>query len=61
VKLLVVLAVVVGSAVRTLAIVRVEESDPGRVARSRVLDRLYGGTTAALLAVVVLAEVLAHG
>ena len=60
VKLLVVLAVVVGSAVRTLAVVRVDESGAGRTAGGRALGRFYGVTTAALLAVVVLAEVLAH-
>ena len=61
VKLAVVLAVVVGSAVRTMAVVRagdagVRDSTSGVLAR-----RIYGVTTAALLAVVVLAEVLAHG
>lgn len=59
VKLLVVLAVVVGSAVRTLAVARV--GDGGHPAQLQSVGRLYGVTTAALLAVVVLAEVLAHG
>ncbi|WP_276270800.1 CopD family protein [Haloarcula litorea] len=62
-KLLVVLAVVLGSAVRTLAVVRTadgsalrpEAGHPGPFARA------YGATAGALAALVVLAEVLAHG
>jgi putative copper export protein len=60
VKLVLVLAVVVGSAVRTLAVVHVTD-DPAGAVQSPVVGRLYGATTVALVAVVVLAEVLAHG
>jgi putative copper export protein len=60
VKLVLVLAVVVGSAVRTLSVVHVTE-DPAVTTRNRLVGRLYGATTVALVLVVVLAEVLAHG
>ena len=66
VKLLVVVALVVGSAVRTLVVVRAESD---RTADERVaapefrvtLERAYGVTAGTLLVLVVLAEVLAHG
>jgi putative copper export protein len=61
VKLLVVLAVVVGSAVRTLAVVRADDGGRRRTAQLQSVGRLYGVTTVSLLALVVLAEVLAHG
>jgi uncharacterized membrane protein len=62
VKLALVLAVVVGSAVRTLAVERLRIRGDGALAAARdPLRRLYAATTVALLAVVVLAEVLAHG
>lgn len=63
-KLVVVLAVVCGSAVRTLVVVRAgDRTDDGDVPAPvrRTLGRAYGATTGLLLAVVVLAEVLAHG
>lgn len=63
-KLVLVLAVVCGSAVRTLVVVRTgERTDGGDVPAPvrRTLGRAYGATTGLLLAVVVLAEVLAHG
>ena len=58
VKLAVVLAFVGGSALRTLVVVRLRERG---VTTTGTLRRLYGATTLALLVVVVLAEVLAHG
>ncbi|MFC7019903.1 MULTISPECIES: CopD family protein [Haloarcula] len=61
VKLVLVLAVVVGSAVRTLSVVHVTGTSSARPTRNRVVGRLYGATTVALVLVVVLAEVLAHG
>jgi uncharacterized membrane protein len=57
-KLAFVTAFVVGSALRTLVVVRLRER--GATATD-ALRRLYGATTLALLVVVVLAEVLAHG
>jgi uncharacterized membrane protein len=59
VKLALVLAVLLGSLLRTLVVERLREGDT--TAASGSLRRLYGATTLALLAVVVLAEVLAHG
>jgi putative copper export protein len=57
-KLLVVAGFVVGSFVRTVAVVRLHaRNDPPTDA----LGRSYGLTAATALAVVVLAEVLAHG
>ncbi|QLG29645.1 hypothetical protein HUG10_18725 (plasmid) [Halorarum halophilum] len=73
VKLLVVLVVVLGSFVRTSAVLRLPDgrgyargdasSDDGAtpVGYEPVLERLYLVTTWSLLVVVVLAEVLAHG
>lgn len=57
VKLLVVLAFTLGSGLRTLAVVRLPDgyTDPP------ALRWLYGATTATLLLLVGLAEVLAHG
>ena len=72
-KLLVVLAVVLGSFVRTSAVLRLPDgetaargvaSPDGGTTPARyepALERLYLVTTWSLLAVVVLAEVLAHG
>ena len=71
-KLLVVLAVVLGSFIRTSLVLRLpdgadERDDAGRAAdtptagRAAVLERSYLATTGSLLAVVVLAEMLAHG
>ena len=57
VKLLVVLAVLVGSLVRTLAVSRCRERD----ASTDALAPAYVLTTVSLSVVVVLAEVLAHG
>ena len=57
VKLIVVLAFTLGSGLRTLAVVRL----PGGATGPPALRRLYGATTATLLLLVVLAEVLAHG
>lgn len=59
VKLVLVTAFVVGSALRTLVVDRLRGREDATAARS--LRRLYGATTLVLLAVVVLAEVLAHG
>lgn len=66
VKLLVVVGLVVGSAVRTLVVVRADEhSGIGAAETSAALrgtlGRAYGVTAGVLLALVVLAEVLAHG
>ncbi|MFC6940838.1 CopD family protein [Salinirubellus sp. GCM10025818] len=61
VKLALVLVFVVGSAVRTLAVERLAREDGALAAARAPLRRLYAATTVALLAVVVLAEVLAHG
>lgn len=58
-KLLVVLALVVGSALRTLVVVRLRERQG--TAAVGPLQPLYGATTLGLLAVLGLAEVLAHG
>ncbi|MEA5388151.1 hypothetical protein VB779_14625 [Haloarculaceae archaeon H-GB11] len=58
VKLVVVLGVVVGSFVRTMAVVKLRERGQAATA---LLRRTYGATAALLLFVVVLAEVLAHG
>jgi len=60
VKLTLVIVLVAGSAVRTLALVRADQAVPDGVlaAWSR---RAYGLTTVTLLGIVVLAEVLAHG
>ncbi|MBV0923926.1 CopD family protein [Halomicroarcula limicola] len=65
-KLLAVLGVVLGSAIRTLVVVRAGErngsgADTMNMALRGTLGRSYGVTAGALLALVVLAEVLAHG
>ncbi|MCJ0619818.1 CopD family protein [Haloarcula hispanica] len=64
-KLIVVVALVVGSVVRTLLLVQASdrEATSGDLppALRRTLSRVYGVTTAVLLGIVVLAEVLAHG
>jgi uncharacterized membrane protein len=60
IKLALVAAFVLGSAVRTLVVGRLRDRVPHPTA-ARSLRRLYGATTLVLLAVVVLAEVLAHG
>lgn len=57
VKLALVTLFVLGSAVRTLAVARTDRSIP----LTAWSERAYGLTTLALLALVVLAEVLAHG
>ncbi len=58
-KLGFVVAFVLGSLVRTLAVALLKEDDGGT---SPVFyRRAYGATTAVLLALVVIAEVLAHG
>lgn len=59
VKLLVVLAFVVGSFLRSLAVLGWPDDAPP--ARGSTLERAYGATAATLLLVVALAEVLAHG
>ncbi|MBX0322077.1 CopD family protein [Halomicroarcula sp. F13] len=64
VKLVLVLALVVGSAVRTLVVVRADdrrETDEHTAGVERTLGRAYGATAGTLLVLVVLAEVLAHG
>ncbi|MDS0220533.1 CopD family protein [Haloarcula sp. S1AR25-5A] len=65
VKLIVVVALVVGSGVRTLLLVQASgrEATSGDLspALQRTLSRAYGATAAVLLGIVVLAEVLAHG
>jgi len=59
-KLSLVTVLVLASMVRTLAVVRTDETvSPTRLAAFH--ERAYGLTTLALLALVVLAEVLAHG
>lgn len=55
-KLALVIALVLGSLVRTLAVATVDGAADGRFCR-----RAYGATTAVLVLLVVLAEVLAHG
>ncbi|WP_254273487.1 CopD family protein [Haloarcula marina] len=62
VKLLVILGLVLGSAVRTLSVVRVSDHLDRATGRSThtAFGRAYGVTATALLALVVLAEVLAH-
>ncbi|MFC7129510.1 hypothetical protein [Haloferax chudinovii] len=60
VKLLVVTAFVFGSFVRTLVVFRLRRGGPPGSGRS-LLAKSYGATAAALLVVVALAEVLAHG
>jgi uncharacterized membrane protein len=60
VKLLVVLAVGLGSAVRSLAVGRLRARGADAAARG-VLRRLYAATAWSLVLVVGLAEVLAHG
>jgi len=64
VKLIVVVALVVGSVVRTLLLVQASDREASgdlSPALRRTLSRAYGATAAVLLGVVVLAEVLAHG
>ncbi|WP_226021979.1 CopD family protein [Halomicrobium salinisoli] len=56
VKLALVVALVLGSLVRTLAVATAGDAADGRFYR-----RAYGATTAVLAVLVVLAEVLAHG
>ena len=56
-KLLVVVGFVLGSVVRTVAVARLD----GAPVRAAFCRRAYGATTGVLLALVVLAEVLAHG
>ncbi|REA04955.1 hypothetical protein DEQ92_01325 [Haloferax sp. Atlit-6N] len=60
VKLLAVTAFVLGSFVRTLVALRVRRDRPAGAGRS-LLAKSYGATAAALLVLVALAEVLAHG
>ncbi|MFK8213002.1 hypothetical protein [Haloferax volcanii] len=59
-KLLAVTAFVLGSFVRTLVVFRLRRSGPTGSGRS-LLAKSYGATAAALLVLVALAEVLAHG
>jgi hypothetical protein len=68
VKLTVVAAFVLGSLVRTAAVARLARDDDSGgggdsagSATTTFVRRAYGATTGALLALVVLAEVLAHG
>jgi len=64
VKLTVVVALVVGSVVRTLLLVQASDREASgdlSPALRRTLSRAYGATAAVLLGIVVLAEVLAHG
>ena len=69
-KLLVVLALVLGSAVRALLVVRLDGTDGASTDREAnatpetavgAMTTAYGATTGLLLGLVVLAEVLAHG
>lgn len=60
-KLLLVLALVLGSFPRTLAVQRLEHDDDRRNTRVASLRRLYGATTLLSVAIVILAEVMAHG
>ncbi|WP_420182004.1 CopD family protein [Haloarcula sp. KBTZ06] len=64
-KLTVVVALVVGSVVRTLLLVQASdrEATSGDLPPTlqRTLSQAYGATAAVLLGIVVLAEVLAHG
>jgi uncharacterized membrane protein len=60
-KLLSVLAVVVGSFLRTLVVLELRAHADPRLADAVLLRRLYAVTAGALLVVVALAEVLAHG
>ncbi|WP_424008743.1 hypothetical protein [Haloferax denitrificans] len=59
-KLIAVTAFVLGSFVRTLVVFRLRRGDSTGSGRS-LLAKGYGATAAALLALVALAEVLAHG
>jgi hypothetical protein len=59
-KLPLVIALVVGSAIRTLALVRADPTVPDG-ALAAWGQRAYGLTTVVLLGLVVVAEVLAHG
>ncbi|GCF14294.1 hypothetical protein Harman_22290 [Haloarcula mannanilytica] len=65
VKLLIVVALVGGSVVRTLLLVQASDREGTSVdlspALRRTLSRAYGATAAVLLGIVILAEVLAHG
>lgn len=63
VKLTIVVAFVLGSLVRTVAVARMDVANGGQQAGSATTfcRRAYGATAGALLALVVLAEVLAHG
>lgn len=56
-KLGLVVAFVLGSVVRTLAVAQIDRERPAPA----LVRRAYGATTTALVALVVLAEVLAHG
>ncbi|WP_144901716.1 CopD family protein [Halobellus captivus] len=61
-KLLVVFALVVGSAVRSLAVLRLQDRDRAASDHAHArLRTLYAGTAWSLVLVVALAEVLAHG
>ncbi|WP_435147950.1 CopD family protein [Halobaculum sp. P14] len=60
-KLAVVALFVAGSGVRSLAVFRLRDVDDPDDAVCRRITSSYGATTGALLVVVVLAEVLAHG
>lgn len=60
-KLLLVVAVVFGSLVRSLLVVEARRDDGSATVAADSLRRSYAATTLALGAVVVLAEVLAHG
>ncbi|RDZ64813.1 hypothetical protein C5B90_00115 [Haloferax sp. Atlit-12N] len=59
-KLLAVTAFVLGSFVRTLIVLRLRRDHPVGAGRS-LLAKSYGATAGALLVLVALAEVLAHG
>jgi len=65
VKLIVVVALIGGSVVRTLLLVQASDREDASGDLSpglrRTLSRAYGATAAVLLGIVVLAEVLAHG
>ena len=60
-KLLVVLALVVGSGLRTMVVLRLSAAADETAGAEAPLGALYGATVVALLLLVVLAEVLAHG
>lgn len=60
-KLLLVIALVVGSFLRTLVVLRVRRSGGRQIVNTPVIRRLYALTAGLLFVIVALAEVIAHG